>query len=211
MILRDALYHAMTGELIDGKTAAAVKLVNESVPLDQLEARVRALAEVLLKMNPVALKAAKDANRQFIDEKSCKPGFGVYDKSRQPGWAERGDVAGWLDVPTPGRRYLCEPDRAAGRLSAGFGGKVDPLVGGHPGTQRHRSPRRHGRLGPRQPGSAPDPCAPPPWPPARTIFNGSMLWPIARTGSWPPERYDRLIRARHAPTPIPARKARPIP
>jgi trans-feruloyl-CoA hydratase/vanillin synthase len=116
MPLRDAMYHALTGELIDGKTAAAWRLVNESVPLADLETRVKALAGVLLKKNPVALKATKDAIRrvkemtydnaedylvraqeaansfdndgrkegirQFIDEKSYKPGLGAYDKDR---------------------------------------------------------------------------------------------------------------------------------
>ncbi|MCM2131939.1 p-hydroxycinnamoyl CoA hydratase/lyase [Larsenimonas rhizosphaerae] len=115
--MRDAMYHAMTGELIDGKKAAEWKLVNESVPLDQLETRVAEVAATLLEKNPVALKATKDAVRrvadmtydnaedylvraqeaanffdgegrkegirQFIDEKSYKPGLGAYDKSRQ--------------------------------------------------------------------------------------------------------------------------------
>ncbi|HEX7760841.1 MAG TPA: p-hydroxycinnamoyl CoA hydratase/lyase [Caulobacteraceae bacterium] len=111
--MRDAMYHALTGELIDGKKAAQWRLVNESVPLADLETRVTALAKVLLQKNPVALKAAKDAIRrvremsyenaedylvraqeaanffdnngrkegirQFIDEKSYKPGLGAYD------------------------------------------------------------------------------------------------------------------------------------
>jgi trans-feruloyl-CoA hydratase/vanillin synthase len=114
--MRDAMYHAMTGEPIDGQTAAAWRLVNESVPLAQLEERVTALANKLLEKNPVALKATKDAIRrvkemtfdnaedyliraqeaafhfdrdgskagirQFIDEKSYKPGLGSYDKAR---------------------------------------------------------------------------------------------------------------------------------
>ena len=116
MPMRDAMYHAMTGELIDGRQAAAWRLVNESVPLADLEARVTALAEVLLAKNPVALKATKDAVRrvkemtydnaedyliraqeaansydndgrkegirQFIDEKSYKPGLDSYDRTR---------------------------------------------------------------------------------------------------------------------------------
>jgi trans-feruloyl-CoA hydratase/vanillin synthase len=115
--MRDAMYHAMTGELIDGKKAAAWKLVNEAVPLAGLKARVEEVASILLKKNPVALKATKDsvrrvkemtydnaedyliraqeaANsfdnegrkegiRQFIDEKSFKPGIGTYDLSKQ--------------------------------------------------------------------------------------------------------------------------------
>ncbi|RVD21104.1 p-hydroxycinnamoyl CoA hydratase/lyase, partial [Mesorhizobium sp. M4A.F.Ca.ET.020.02.1.1] len=114
--MRDAMYHALTGELIDGRKAAAWKLVNESVPLSDLKARVAEVAGILLKKNPVALKATKDAIRrvaemtydnaedylvraqeaansfdsegrkegirQFIDEKSYKPGLGAYDKAR---------------------------------------------------------------------------------------------------------------------------------
>ncbi len=117
MSLRDAMYHAMTGEPIDGKTAAAWKLVNESRPAAALRARVVEVAEILLQKNPVALKATKDAVRrvgemtyenaedyliraqeaanffdndgrkegirQFIDEKSFKPGVGTYDLSKQ--------------------------------------------------------------------------------------------------------------------------------
>lgn len=114
---RDAMYHAMTGEPIDGRTAAAWKLVNEAVPLIGLKARVTEVAQILLKKNPIALKATKDAVRrvsemtydnaedylvraqeaansfdnegrkegirQFIDEKSFKPGVGTYDVARQ--------------------------------------------------------------------------------------------------------------------------------
>jgi trans-feruloyl-CoA hydratase/vanillin synthase len=115
--MRDAMYHAMTGALIDGRQAAAWKLVNEAVPLSALMQRVTEVAQVLLKKNPVALKATKDAVRrvkemtydnaedyliraqeaanshdnegrkegirQFIDEKSFKPGIGTYDISRK--------------------------------------------------------------------------------------------------------------------------------
>ncbi len=115
--MRDAMYHALTGETIDGKKAAEWRLVNESVPLANLKARVSEIANVLLEKNPVALKATKDAVRrvremsydnaedylvraqeaansfdnegrkegirQFIDEKSYKPGLGAYDTSRQ--------------------------------------------------------------------------------------------------------------------------------
>jgi trans-feruloyl-CoA hydratase/vanillin synthase len=116
---RRAMYHALTGETIDGRTAAEWGLVNESLPGDALEARVEAVARKLLEKNPVALKAAKDAVRrvgemtydnaedfliraqeaanffdnegrkegirQFIDEKSYKPGLGTYqiDKTKE--------------------------------------------------------------------------------------------------------------------------------
>ena len=113
---RRAMYHAMMGENVDGRTAAEWGLVNESLPLERLQARVTEVANVLLKKNPVALKATKDAIRrvremtydnaedfliraqeaanaydnegrkegirQFIDEKSYKPGLGAYDKER---------------------------------------------------------------------------------------------------------------------------------
>jgi trans-feruloyl-CoA hydratase/vanillin synthase len=114
---RKAMYHAMMGENVDGKTAAEWGLVNEALPLDALKERVTAVANVLLKKNPVALKATKDAVRrvsimsyddaedyliraqeaansydndgrkegirQFIDEKTYKPGLGAYDLSKQ--------------------------------------------------------------------------------------------------------------------------------
>ena len=115
---RRAMYHAMMGENVDGKTAAEWGLVNESLPTDQLEMRVAEVAQVLLKKNPVALKATKDAVRrvremtydnaedfliraqeaansydndgrkegirQFIDDKSYKPGLGAYNKDKAP-------------------------------------------------------------------------------------------------------------------------------
>jgi trans-feruloyl-CoA hydratase/vanillin synthase len=114
---RRAMYHALMGENIDGRTAVEWGFVNEAVPLDRLKARVAEVAEKLLAKNPVALKATKDAIRrvremtydnaedyliraqeaansydnegrkegirQFIDEKSYKPGLGAYDKSRE--------------------------------------------------------------------------------------------------------------------------------
>lgn len=117
MPFRKAMYHAMMGENVDGKTAAEWGLVNEALPLDQLQGRVTEVANVLLKKNPVALKATKDAVRrvsvmsyddaedyliraqeaansydnegrkegikQFIDDKSFKPGLGAYDVSKQ--------------------------------------------------------------------------------------------------------------------------------
>jgi feruloyl-CoA hydratase/lyase len=118
MPMRAAMYHALLGETMDGQTAARVGLVNESVPLAQLEARVTEVARKLLQKNWVALKAAKDAVRrvmemtydnaedylvraqeaanshddtdgrkegirQFLDEKSYKPGLGHYDKAKK--------------------------------------------------------------------------------------------------------------------------------
>ncbi|MFK7831177.1 MAG: p-hydroxycinnamoyl CoA hydratase/lyase [Congregibacter sp.] len=116
--MRNAMYHALMGENVDGKTAAQWGLVNEAVPAAELKARVIEVCQVLLEKNPVALKAAKDAVRrvmemsydnaedfliraqeaansfdndgrkegikQFIDDKTFKPGLSAYDRSKQP-------------------------------------------------------------------------------------------------------------------------------
>ncbi|WP_205817982.1 p-hydroxycinnamoyl CoA hydratase/lyase [Burkholderia sp. Ac-20345] len=116
---RRAMYHAMLGENIDGRKAEEWGLVNEAVPAEQLRTRVVEVAQSLLKKNPVALKATKDAIRrvremtyenaedflvraqeaansyddhgrkeglkQFLDDKTYKPGLGSYDVTRQRG------------------------------------------------------------------------------------------------------------------------------
>ena len=61
---RDAMWLTLTGERIDGRKAAEWRLVNESVPLEQLKERTREVAELLLKKNPITLKYAKDAVRR---------------------------------------------------------------------------------------------------------------------------------------------------
>jgi feruloyl-CoA hydratase/lyase len=58
---REAMYYTLTGETFNGRQAAEMKLVNESVPLADLRNRVRELADRLLEKNPATLKAAKDA------------------------------------------------------------------------------------------------------------------------------------------------------
>jgi trans-feruloyl-CoA hydratase/vanillin synthase len=117
MPFRKAMYHAMLGENLSGREAEKYGLVTETLPADRLKARVTEVAEKLLKKNPWALKATKDAMRkvgemtydnaedyliraqeaanffdnegrkegirQFIDEKSYKPGLGEYDISKQ--------------------------------------------------------------------------------------------------------------------------------
>jgi len=113
---RNAMYHAMMGENIDGRKAAEWGLVNEAVPAERLQERVREIATVLLGKNPDALRATKwavrrvremtydnaaeylvraqeaanffdsegrkEATRQFVDEKSFKPGLGAYDLNK---------------------------------------------------------------------------------------------------------------------------------
>ena len=116
---RNAMYHAMMGENMSGAEAAAAGLVNEALPADALEARVREVCEMLLAKDAEALKATKwairrvremsydnaedyliraqeaansfgfgarkEATRQFIDEKTFKPGLGAFDKSKLEG------------------------------------------------------------------------------------------------------------------------------
>ncbi len=116
---RNAMYHAMMGENIDGKKAADWGLVNEAVPADQLKDRVTAIATVLLGKNKDALRGTKwairrvremtfdnsmdylvraqeaanlfdnegrkEATRQFIDDKTFKPGLGAYDLGKHGG------------------------------------------------------------------------------------------------------------------------------
>lgn len=60
---RDAMYYVMTGNTFDGKKAAEMGLVNESVPKDQLRERTRALALELKGKNPTVLRACKQAVR----------------------------------------------------------------------------------------------------------------------------------------------------
>ncbi len=113
---RNAMYHAMMGENVDGKKAAEWGLVNEAVPAEQLKARVTEMANVLLGKNAHALRATKwairrvremsydnaedyliraqeaanmfdnegrkEATRQFIDDKTFKPGLGAYDLNK---------------------------------------------------------------------------------------------------------------------------------
>jgi feruloyl-CoA hydratase/lyase len=49
----------MTGRTFDGRRAAAMGLVNTSVPADRLRDEVEALARELAEKNPVVLRAAK--------------------------------------------------------------------------------------------------------------------------------------------------------
>ncbi len=61
---RDALYYTMTGKNFDGKKAAQLGLVNESVPLAQLRDHTRELAQLLLSKNQAALRNAKLAMKR---------------------------------------------------------------------------------------------------------------------------------------------------
>ena len=118
---RDAMYHAMMGENLTGKEAAAKGMVNESLPADKLKDRVQQVVDVLKKKDSHALRATKwavrrvremtydnsedyliraqealhsfggvearkEATKQFLDEKTFKPGLETFDKSKvKPG------------------------------------------------------------------------------------------------------------------------------
>jgi trans-feruloyl-CoA hydratase/vanillin synthase len=56
---RDALYYIMTGETFDGRKAAELRLVNESVPREQLHDRTVEIARKLAAMNATVLWGAK--------------------------------------------------------------------------------------------------------------------------------------------------------
>jgi trans-feruloyl-CoA hydratase/vanillin synthase len=56
---RAGLLYVMTGRTFDGREAAAMGLVNASVPRAQLRAEVESLARELLEKNPVVVRAAK--------------------------------------------------------------------------------------------------------------------------------------------------------
>jgi trans-feruloyl-CoA hydratase/vanillin synthase len=56
---RQALYYIMTGDTFTGREAAAMGLVNKSVPRAQLRATTIEVAQKLLAKNPVILRTAK--------------------------------------------------------------------------------------------------------------------------------------------------------
>jgi trans-feruloyl-CoA hydratase/vanillin synthase len=57
---RQALHYIMTGDTFTGQEAAAMGLINKSVPRAQLRAEVTALANKLLEKAPVVLRIAKN-------------------------------------------------------------------------------------------------------------------------------------------------------
>jgi enoyl-CoA hydratase len=65
--LAKAKYYALTGEWISGKEAAAIELINFSYPLEELDARVEALAEKLATIPMTQLTAMKLIVNQAYD------------------------------------------------------------------------------------------------------------------------------------------------
>src|SRR5690606_17375176 len=60
---RDAVYYSMTGDQFNGKKAADIRLVTESVPAAQLRERTEVLARELIKKNPQTLRTIKESLR----------------------------------------------------------------------------------------------------------------------------------------------------
>lgn len=60
---RDALWYAMTGEPMDAKTAERIRLINKSVPRDQLLSETMTLAQSLARKNPQTLRTIKESLR----------------------------------------------------------------------------------------------------------------------------------------------------
>lgn len=56
---RDAIYYIMTGKTFTGSEAAAMRLVNEAVPMQELRSRTTELAKHVGSMNRTVLEAAK--------------------------------------------------------------------------------------------------------------------------------------------------------
>ena len=63
--LRHALFYAMTGEPFQGKKAAEMGLVNESVPRKKLKKRTTEVARLLLTKNQIVLRGIKIAMKRM--------------------------------------------------------------------------------------------------------------------------------------------------
>ena len=59
--MRDAVWFAVTGETFDARVAERARLINRAVPREKLRAETVALAERLMKLNPQAIRATKQA------------------------------------------------------------------------------------------------------------------------------------------------------
>lgn len=64
MSYRDCLYYILTAEQFDGRRAAELKLVNYSVPAEELRGEAVRLARRLMEKNLNVLRAAKEAYRR---------------------------------------------------------------------------------------------------------------------------------------------------
>lgn len=99
---RNGLYYAMTGETFNGKQAAEMGLINESVPADKLKARVVELAKVLMQKDPVVLRAAKEVFKRVPSMDWDTANDYIYSKNdasnlRSSGEFRKGAMKAFLD------------------------------------------------------------------------------------------------------------------
>ena len=93
---RDALLYGLSGRTFNGKRAAEIGLVNYSVPLEDLNADVMALAGDIAMKNSVALKATKDGYRHSLNmdyDAAIAYSSAVYDSltlHQDAAWKEKG-------------------------------------------------------------------------------------------------------------------------
>ena len=97
--MRDAVWFAVTGETFDGRVAERARLVNRAVPREQLRAETVSLAERLMKINPEAIRATKqavknvrnmsdDAAVDYLAAKSLELRFLDQEKGREKGMSQ---------------------------------------------------------------------------------------------------------------------------
>ena len=118
--MRDAVWFAVTGETFDGRVAERARLVNRAVPREQLRAETVSLAERLMKINPEAIRATKqavknvrnmsdDAAVDYLAAKSIELRFLDREKGRDKGMSQ------FLDEKTyrPGIQPYSRPSEKA--------------------------------------------------------------------------------------------------
>lgn len=142
---RDALYYIMTGELFGGRKAAEMGLVNEAVPLAELETRVRKICASLLEKNPVTLKAAKDTYKRVRDLPGSRRRLhlrqaGADAVSRQDQGARRGAeaVPRRQDLSAGARRLQARPLRTGPARRAVH----EPIIGRRKAMKIHAAVAR---------------------------------------------------------------------
>jgi len=112
---REALYYVMTGETFDGKRAAQIGMVTESVPLARLRQRTVEIARVLMKKNPNVLRQAKtafkygaempwDAAGEYLMAKSDQTTFNDPERGREKGMGQFLDEKSYKPGLAPYRR-----------------------------------------------------------------------------------------------------------
>ena len=108
----------MTGETFDAKMAERIRLINRAVPRERLRAETVALAERMIKLNPEAVRATKqaikavreipvDAASDYLAAKSLELRFIDGEQGRQLGMSQ------FLDQKTyrPGLQPYARPEK----------------------------------------------------------------------------------------------------